>query len=577
MDPIASAPPDLASLEVLVVDCQTTGATPERGHLLEVAWARLPAAEPRVRATVVSLPDGDAIPPRIQALTGIRDADLEGAPAAAAVWQNLVAAASFAAPAPAVAHFARFERAFLEALHDEHGGDTPFPLDLLCTHEIACRLLPGLPRRGLKALAGHLGLVLGETKRATAHVEATIRVWTELARRLADGPGVRTVPELRAWMDRTPATRRGGREFTVKRETRLDLPDAPGVYRMLGRGGEVLYLGKATSLKRRVNGYFQKRRHGRRTTLEMLTQVHDLDVTPTATPLEAALLEVDEIKRLHPPYNVQLRERDVDAYFVSPRLDDAKPHPDGSRMLGPLPAPDALAGLAHARTLLASSSSVVDQTLWVRALELEADVPLDEESLRAGLVACRAAGGFTPGSEPTLGALLGWGARLWRTWREAAEEEEQVEEQVEEEDEDDEDDVPRGSWAPTTPEEAQAALQSVVRRGAHLLRRGRWLRRLSVASLRWQPAGDGKPRLLVLEEGRVLRAEDAEGEPPAPPGWPRSATRRLEAFDAATHDRLRVLTTELRRLVASGRDVRLRLDPRTCLDGPALARRLFWV
>ena len=114
------------------------------------------------------------------------------------------------------------------------------------------------------------------------------------------------------------------------------------------------------------------------------------------------------------------------------------------------------------------------------------------------------------------------------------------------------------------------------------MRRGRWLRRLSAASLLWQPAGDGPRRLLVLDEGRVVRAEDGgteEGgaELPAPPGWPRSALRRLESFDAGTHDRLRVLTTELRRLVASGCEVRLRLDPRTCLDRDALARRLFWV
>ena len=311
-----------------------------------------------------------AVPRRIQALTGIREADLEDAVPPAAVWDELAAAAAFAAPAPAVAHFARFERAFLEALGRQHGGGGPFPLDLLCTHEIACRLLPGLPRRGLKALAGHLGLVLGETKRAAAHVEATVRVWTGLVERLASDAGVRTLDDLRAWMDATPAARRGGREFTVKRETRLDLPDAPGVYRMLGRGGEVLYLGKAASLKQRVNGYFQKRRHGRRNTLEMLTQVHDLDVTPTATPLEAALLEVDEIKRLHPPYNVQLREREVDAWFASDAFDDAATRPDARRVYGPLPTSDALAGLAHVRTLLARPEAGVDEALWRATLDL---------------------------------------------------------------------------------------------------------------------------------------------------------------------------------------------------------------
>ena len=326
----------------------------------------------------------------------------------------------------------------------------------------------------------------------------------------------------------------------------------------------------------------------------MLTQVHDLDVTPTATPLEAALLESDEIKRFHPPYNVQLRERDADVYFASHALDDASPRPDARRVLGPFPTANALAGLESVRALLARPTDDVDLELWASALELGDDAVLDEECLAAGLAACRTAGRFEAGALPASGALLGWGTRLWRAWvaarlaaREAAEEVSHDLEAAEGEAEPDEEEARRTAWVPETPEQAQGALESVVRRAAHLVRRGRWLRRLSASTLLWQPAGDRPSRLLVFDEGRVVRADDAPsgtvrsregcGDLPAPPGWPRSRLRRLEGFDAATHDRLRVLTTELRRLVAGGRDVRLRLDPRTCLDRDALARRLFWV
>jgi len=572
-------PSDLTRLPVLVVDCQTTGATPERGHLLEVAWARLPAAAPRIRSTLVALPAGERIPTRIESLTGIAETDLVGAPSAAEVWAAIAEAASFARPAPAVAHFARFERAFLEALHADHGDGRPFPLDLLCTHEIACRLLPGLPRRGLKALAGHLGLVLGETKRAAAHVEASVVVWGELARRLAAEEGVTTLEALRAWLEETPARRRGGRDFAVARAARLDLPDAPGVYRMLGRGGEVLYLGKATSLKRRVNGYFQKRRHGRRHTLELLTQVFSVEVEETATPLEAALREADEIKRLHPPYNVQLRERDPAAYFAGDDLARALPRPDARHGIGPLPAPDALRPLAAAAELVRRRRP--DAALFREALDLEAEAEPDVEVLVAGLRAFGREAGLAAGRRPSLGALLGVGARLWRAWmaqRDAEAEEEETEEAAEAGAEDEaEEEAPGGAWVPRTPEEAQAALAGVVRRGAHLVRRARWLRLLGNASLAWQPAGGRPRRLLVLDDGKVVRADDAPTALPAPPGWPRRRLRRLAAFDAATCDRLRVLTTALKRLVAAGGDVRLRLAPRTCLDRDALAARLFWL
>ena len=57
--------------------------------------------------------------------------------------------------------------------------------------------------------------------------------------------------------------------------------------------GQVLYLGKATSLKRRVNSYFQKRRHAGGRTPELLAQTFRVDVVVTGSPLEAALREAN--------------------------------------------------------------------------------------------------------------------------------------------------------------------------------------------------------------------------------------------------------------------------------------------
>ena len=81
------------------------------------------------------------------------------------------------------------------------------------------------------------------------------------------------------------------------RDVRLALPDGPGVYRMLRISGDVLYVGKATSLHHRVNSYFRKQKGIHERTLEMLSQARDLSFVVTESPLEAALLEPDEIKR----------------------------------------------------------------------------------------------------------------------------------------------------------------------------------------------------------------------------------------------------------------------------------------
>ena len=85
------------------------------------------------------------------------------------------------------------------------------------------------------------------------------------------------------------------------------LPDSPGVYRMMGEDGEVLYVGKARSLKKRVIQYAQGRFHTQRIAL-MVDLTRSMEFVTTRTETDALLLEINLIKQMKPRFNVLLRD-----------------------------------------------------------------------------------------------------------------------------------------------------------------------------------------------------------------------------------------------------------------------------
>ena len=95
-------------------------------------------------------------------------------------------------------------------------------------------------------------------------------------------------------------------EFDVRAFLR-DLTARPGVYRMLSADSEVIYVGKAGNLKKRVASYFRER-HGSAKTAAMMKQVARVEVTITNTEAEALLLEYNQIKQFKPRFNILLRD-----------------------------------------------------------------------------------------------------------------------------------------------------------------------------------------------------------------------------------------------------------------------------
>jgi len=124
------------------------------------------------------------------------------------------------------------------------------------------------------------------------------------------------------------------------------LPVRPGVYRMTDARGDVLYVGKARSLKNRVTNYTQVTRLSRRLQ-RMVSQTRGLQIVTTNNEAEALLLEAQLIKRYRPPYNVLLRD-DKSFPFILLREDHDFPriqlHRGARRHKGQYYGPFASAG-----------------------------------------------------------------------------------------------------------------------------------------------------------------------------------------------------------------------------------------
>src|SRR5437773_2505384 len=102
------------------------------------------------------------------------------------------------------------------------------------------------------------------------------------------------------------------------------LPAKPGVYLFRDAGGDVLYIGKAKSLRPRVRSYFQSTTDGRAQIRLLPDRVADLEVIVTGSEVEALHLEQNLVKRHRPPFNVRLRD-DKSFPYIAVTVEDEYP------------------------------------------------------------------------------------------------------------------------------------------------------------------------------------------------------------------------------------------------------------
>jgi len=323
----------------VVVDVETTGLSPERNRLTEIACVVVQGGEIVAEHRTLVNPE-QSIPKIVQEMTGITNAMAFTAPRAGAVLPEV--RKWFPEGAVIVGHNVQFDMGFLQNSFVRHGV-RPLDAPTLCTMRLARRLLAGPKRWNLHSLAGHLGVKVHGRHQALGDARATARVLVSMLDIAADRELCDTVEEFIAIQNRRIDAFGGGRRVNPGVAATLALlPERPGVYLMLDRRGEVLYVGKAKSLRDRVGGYFRAGAVHSRRIDEMVERVRAVETRETPTELGALLLESQLIKEQQPRYNtMQKRYRryafvrlDLTASFPRPTL-ATDVEADGAEYYGP--------------------------------------------------------------------------------------------------------------------------------------------------------------------------------------------------------------------------------------------------
>lgn len=189
----------------------------------------------------------------------------------------------------------------LEWISTSHGFDR-LGNERLSLRKLSSYLLPDLPGHDLERVAPYFGVRLLPEEGALARAEASADILVELLG-LARGKGIESLSRLRESMEES-REQIAWERYAFDRNLIEYMPPSPGVYLMKDRQGQVIYVGKALSLRERVLSYFTGKEEERIRGLR--ERVFDIDYEETGTVLMALLREAELIAALLPEFNTVL-------------------------------------------------------------------------------------------------------------------------------------------------------------------------------------------------------------------------------------------------------------------------------
>lgn len=276
-----------------IVDIETTGGYAANHRITEIAIYHHDGVQ--VTDTFHTLINpGRSIPYYITGLTGITSEMVLSAPTfneiAPRIFEKLDGKVF-------VAHNAHFDYSFLKKEFEQAGIN--WQARKLCTVRLSRKIIPGLRSYSLGSLAESLGIEITNRHRAGGDAGATVRIFDQLLQRDRDSHILKALKRNSGETILPP---------NLPKEQFDKLPAKCGVYYFHDARGNVIYVGKAINIKKRIAGHFAgDAREWSRSRIR--NEIHHITYELTGNELIALILESQEIRKLWPKYNQAQKHR----------------------------------------------------------------------------------------------------------------------------------------------------------------------------------------------------------------------------------------------------------------------------
>lgn len=276
---------------VTILDLETTGATPLKDRITEIALVRFENGVEVARWETLVNPEVP-IPLFIQSITGINDDMVRDAPTFNRVADTLL---GYLDGAVLAAHNVRFDHGFLKNEFKRIG--VTLRQRVLCTVKLSRKLYPQYHQHGLDAIMQRHGLSTQARHRAMGDVNLLIDFLAVAHTEL----GAQAISDAAEQLAKRPSLPTG-----IQPDLMDDIPETAGVYLFYGENELPLYIGKSINLRERVMSHFSGD-HASSKEMRISQEIKDVRWIQTAGELGALLLESQLIKERLPIHNRQLR------------------------------------------------------------------------------------------------------------------------------------------------------------------------------------------------------------------------------------------------------------------------------